>query len=110
MQGIVHPPAALIQPPVTIIPQAPQTIVAPSIPISGVPIARPPSSSVNTVAYTPAPSVPAPQAATPEEKIRKLFQLMQQRLPEKYKALFEEVRSKSVAGAKVLTCMLFSRL
>ncbi|RHY27706.1 hypothetical protein DYB32_006595 [Aphanomyces invadans] len=74
--AVLSPQPILVQPPVGVIAPPHQAMAAP-------------------IAYTPSPTAPPP-VMTQEEKIKKLFRLILERFPDKYKPLFEEVRTRQI--------------
>ncbi|KAF0697492.1 Aste57867_11802 [Aphanomyces stellatus] len=88
--GFVQPPVAmgLVSPPGAVL--APPQIIAPPVGV----IAPPLAAMAAPIAYTPSPTGP-PQMSS-EEKIKKLFQIIQTQHPDKYKPVYDEVRTRRV--------------
>ncbi|CAK4955747.1 unnamed protein product [Aphanomyces euteiches] len=88
--GFVQPPVSMgiVPPPGNVI--APPQMIAPPVGV----IAPPLATMAAPIAYTPSPTGP-PQMSS-EDKIKKLFQLIQVRFPDKYKPVYEEVRTRRV--------------
>ncbi|OQS03592.1 hypothetical protein THRCLA_04091 [Thraustotheca clavata] len=90
--SLVQPPASLVQPPASLV-QPPPSLIQPQ------PTMIQPPSSIGIAAQ---PIVAAPMSyqqtlSSPEEKMRKLFQILQQRYPDKYKLIFADVKGKGAA-------------
>ncbi|ETW05047.1 hypothetical protein, variant 1 [Aphanomyces invadans] len=81
--GMLPPPGAVLSPQPILV-QPPVGVIAP-----------PHQAMAAPIAYTPSPTAPPP-VMTQEEKIKKLFRLILERFPDKYKPLFEEVRTRQI--------------
>ncbi|EQC29402.1 hypothetical protein SDRG_12865 [Saprolegnia diclina VS20] len=95
--SLVPPPASLVQPPASLVQPPPSLIQPPaSIGITAPPIAATP------IAYQPSP----PTQALPDDKLRKLFQIIQTRIKDKYVPIYNEVKAQGTPLKSDMTAIL----